>query len=383
MISSNDIVRGICMRRGQYIIVIIILFSIAFLFIGCPGTDEYMEEFAYVVNHYAHSVSVIDIEKAVSDPQNAVIATVIIPNTGEVIKGIAVSPDKRSIFVPDASYVGESLWIISAEDISEAGFSPSSPIPTGEYSVAVEVTPDGKYAYVLNNYENTVSIVSTETKTVVSTVTVGATPQNIAFSPDGEYAYVTNKGANTVSVIDTERAVSSPFAAIVSTIAITADPPKGIAVTPDGLHAFVATAGGEGFGNQVAVLDLLRKKEVDTDGDDGNGVTHITLYETAEGAPRAVAITPDGKFAYVTNLYTNVDEYSNDTVSVIDTATYGVVDAIIVGDSPKGIAITSNGKYAFVANFNENSVSVIDLSTNIVISTIMHVDIQQPNWVAM
>ena len=348
-----------------------------FLFFSCTTTEDEMEKVAYIANHDSSSVTVIDIEKAVSDPDNAVIITVSIPNSGEPIKGIAVSPDKLKVFVPDASSIGESLWIFSAEDYSLTG-----PITTGEYSVAVEVTPDGEYAYVLNNWDNTVSVVSTETNAVVSTVDVGMGPQNLAFSPDGLYAYVTNKNESTVSVIDTELALSIPFAAVIKVIAITADPPKGIDVTPDGAYAFIATAGGEGSGNKVAVLDLLRRKEVDTDGDDGNGITPITLYEELSGAPRAVAITPDGMFAYVTNLYSNPG--GDDTVSVIDTDTYEIVDEITVGDGPKGIAITSNGRYALVANAWGNTVSIIDIvDANTVISTITHGDLQGPTWIAM
>jgi YVTN family beta-propeller protein len=285
------------------------------LFISCPGSEEYMEDFAYVVNHYAHSVSMIDIDKAVSDPENpedAVIITVTIPNSGEVTKGIAVSPNKRSVFVPESSYFAESLWIISAEDITEEGYAPSSSIPTGMDSVAVGVTPDGEYAYVVNKGDNTVSIVSIAQKSVVSTIDVGESPHHIAISPDGQYAYITNRGIDsTVSVIDTELALSSPLSAV-STVEITADPPKGIAVTPDGQYAYVATGVGDVTGNQVAVLDLTKKREVDTDDDPSNGITPIVLYETTQGAPKAVAITPDGTYAYVTNLASNPD--GDDTV---------------------------------------------------------------------
>ncbi|SKC84620.1 cytochrome D1 domain-containing protein [Maledivibacter halophilus] len=75
-----------------------------------------------------------------------------------------------------------------------------------------------------------------------------------------------------------------------------------------------------------------------------------------------IAITPDGKFAYVTNL--------NGFVSVIDTCTNTVVDTIKVGFNPIGIAITPDGRYAYVANSFDNNVSVIDTSTNTVVDTI-------------
>jgi YVTN family beta-propeller protein len=355
---------------------VIILLCIVALFFGCAAEEDSMEKFAYIANHYGSSVSVIDIEKAVSDPDNAVVTTVSIPNGGESIKGIALSPDKQKVFVPHASMSGDSLWIFSAEDYVLTG-----PIQTGTYSVAVDVTPDGDYAYVVNNYDNTVSVVSTESDTVVSTVDVGTNPQNIAFSPDGLFAYVTNKGENSVSVIDTTLAIDVPLAAVVRVIAIAADPPKGLAVTPDGKRAFVATAGGEGSGNKVAALDLERMREIDIDDDDGNGITAIILYESTQGAPRAVAITPDGAFAYVSNLYSNPS--GDDTVSIIDAETYEVVGHITVGDGPKGIVITSNGKYALVANAWGNTVSVIDIEAQEVISTIEHEDFYEPIWIAL
>jgi len=51
---------------------------------------------------------------------------------------------------------------------------------------------------------------------------------------------------------------------------------------------------------------------------------------------------------------------------VIDTATNTVVATIGVGSAPMGIAVTPDGKHAYVANFNSASVSVIDTATNAV-----------------
>lgn len=51
------------------------------------------------------------------------------------------------------------------------------------------------------------------------------------------------------------------------------------------------------------------------------------------GIPFAIAITPDGLRAYVTNQ-------GPDTVSVIDTANNTIVATLPVGTNPTGIAIT-------------------------------------------
>ena len=56
-----------------------------------------------------------------------------------------------------------------------------------------------------------------------------------------------------------------------------------------------------------------------------------------------VAITPDGKHAYVTNVF-------GGTVSVITTATGAVSAPITVGKGPTAVAITPDGKHAYVTN---------------------------------
>jgi YVTN family beta-propeller protein len=58
-------------------------------------------------------------------------------------------------------------------------------------------------------------------------------------------------------------------------------------------------------------------------------------------------------FAYITN---NIDG----TVSVIDTATNMVMTTLTVGSAPEGVAVTPDGRHAYVANEGSNNVSVID-----------------------
>ena len=83
-----------------------------------------------------------------------------------------------------------------------------------------------------------------------------------------------------------------------------------------------------------------------------NGVSAtITVGDNPNGA----AITPDGTKAYVTTG-------SDDTVSVINTATEAVSATIAVGDNPKGVAITPDGTKAYVTNQQGDTVSVIRIS---------------------
>jgi YVTN family beta-propeller protein len=64
---------------------------------------------------------------------------------------------------------------------------------------------------------------------------------------------------------------------------------------------------------------------------------------TVGEGPVAIAITPNGKTAYVANI-------DPGTVTPIRTATNTALKAIKVGPGPAAIAITPNGKTAYVAN---------------------------------
>ena len=82
--------------------------------------------------------------------------------------------------------------------------------------------------------------------------------------------------------------------------------------------------------------------------------------------PDAIAITPNGRTAYVAN-------FGSDNVTPIDVATdtaAAVGSWISVGSEPDAIAITPDGTTALVANSGDGSVSVIALSTGQVVETI-------------
>jgi YVTN family beta-propeller protein len=75
------------------------------------------------------------------------------------------------------------------------------------------------------------------------------------------------------------------------------------------------------------------------------------------------AATPCAVLAYVSNADSN-------SVSVIDTSTNTVVTTVAVGNSPFGVAVNPDGTRAYVANAFSSDISVIDTSTNTVVATV-------------
>jgi YVTN family beta-propeller protein len=89
----------------------------------------------------------------------------------------------------------------------------------------VAITPDGKHAYVTNNGDGTVSVITTATGAVSPPITVGKGPNQVAITPDGKHAYVTNSTDGTVSVITTATGAVSPPITVGKL-------PEGVAICP-------------------------------------------------------------------------------------------------------------------------------------------------------
>jgi YVTN family beta-propeller protein len=68
--------------------------------------------------------------------------------------------------------------------------------------------------------------------------------------------------------------------------------------------------------------------------------------------PYAVAITPNGAYAYITNADSN-------SVSVVNLATNTVTETLTVGAGPYGVAVTPSGAYVYISNDVSNTVWAI------------------------
>ncbi len=131
---------------------------------------------------------------------------------------------------------------------------------------------------------------------------------------------------------------------VIKNITVQTDP-AGVAITSNGRFAYVVNDGS----GTVSVI---------------NTSSYAVIKNiTVQTDPYEVAITPNGHFAYVTNFYSG-------TVSVINTSSYAVIKNITVQTDPNGVAITPNGKFAYVANEGSKTVSVINTSSYAVIKNI-------------
>ena len=164
-----------------------------------------------------------------------------------------------------------------------------------------------------------------------------------------------------VTIHDATRpgAAGTPAGFRVTTIALPEEP-RDMAITPDGRRAYVTSYGTTtADGNNVMVVDLAA----------GTMMTTIPVGPN----PSAVAIAPDGRHAYVG--VQGAATPTNSTVAVIDTASNVVTANVLVGLNPFDVAVRPDGQQVWVATNGSVStpsttVSAIDTATNTVRATV-------------
>ncbi|MBK9335771.1 MAG: YncE family protein [Lewinellaceae bacterium] len=259
--------------------------------------------------------------------------TAVNAGTTPVVATVTVTPVLPGRFAYITNYIDHTVSVIEIPSHTVV-----ATVPVGDSPFGVCVHPDGSKVYVTNQGSNTVSVINTATNTVGATIPVGDVPVGVCISRDGTRAYVTNSADGTVSVLNT--ATNSILATILVGVS-----PGGIAVSPDGGRVYVANS----ISYTVSVINTATNSVIATIGTGAN--------------PAGVVVSPTGDRAYVTNFGSN-------NVSVINTATNTVLTTVGVGDGPSGISIAPNGGRVYVSNNTPSTVSVINTATNVVVATI-------------
>lgn len=173
------------------------------------------------------------------------------------------------------------------------------------------------------------------------TVPTGRGPSDVAIASSGATgrAYVTNSGNGTMSLIPFTAGIQ-PQVSTPVTVTV-GGVPTGIALSPDGRWAYVAD-------NLAGVLVVYDTVNLRTDG-----------LVTVGSGPWGVAASPDGTRVYVANN-------GSGTVSVVDTASRSVIAAIPVGMTPGDIALDPSGRTLYVPSNGSGTVSVVDTATSTV-----------------
>ena len=272
-----------------------------------------------------------------------------------------------------------STSVLVKVTVFPAAFSAPVSWATGSGSnPAGVVVVSGKGVYVANTGKNTVSLLDPVSGAVVKTIAVGGSPTAMLASSDGASLWVANAGSNTVMRINTTTN------AVVATTQV-GRTPRALAL--NGSTLWVANAGSDTVSRISTVTNLVVGSQirvgrtpygitVSRDGSqvyvtnrDGNSVTRISTTTNAvlgtitDIGPGPVAVAATAGRAYTVN-------YNGNYVAVFDTVTNEGVNMIPVGVNATSMALSPDSSaLLYVTNAND-TVSVIDLRSESVISTI-------------
>ena len=241
--------------------------------------------------------------------------------------------DESKLPPPDRSKDGIALVDLATKDVRR--------LPGGHDPENFDLSSDGNTVYVSNEDAGTATVVDVPSGKIIATVTVGAEPEGVETTPDGKEVWVTSEEKGTVTVID---ATSNKA---VATITV-AKRPRSVIFTRDGSKAYVPAE----LDSAVVVVDAKAHKVLKKIQIPGPGAK-----------PMGSAISPDGKFVYITNG-------RGKSVSVIDTGVDSLIATFEVGERPWGIGVSPDGKHIYTANGPGADVSVIDAASHQVIKRI-------------
>jgi DNA-binding beta-propeller fold protein YncE len=194
------------------------------------------------------------------------------------------------------------------------------PIPVDRNPGAIAVTPNGKYAYVVNETPPSVAVIRTRTGTVVKTIPIPG-PQGmgvyIGITPNGKTVYV-SFGATVVPIRTADNKVLKP---IPTGVAVT-----GLVFTPDSRKLYV-----DSWNSKVVPI----RTRTNTAG------SPIRVPPYDEYMPGGLTISPDGRTLYA--AYGTM-------LTPISTVTDKPGKPILFAEQIINIAISPNGRTGYVAN---------------------------------
>ena len=204
-------------------------------------------------------------------------------------------------------------------------------------------------AYVACPGSNQVAVMNVALDSIITAVTVGASPQRLNETFNANKVYSLNSGDGTLSVI---AAVDN---VVTKTITVGGSPTWS-EMNQDGSLLFVANASG-----YVSVIDTVT---------DALALPPLSPVSTITVGtnPTFVTFDTNRRRLYVVNNGSN-------NISVIDTIATSptfmtVIATIPVGTNPTSITALRNGAKAYVSNCGSNTVSVIDATSLAVVKTI-------------
>lgn len=202
----------------------------------------------------------------------------------------------------------------------------------------------GRYAYVVNRFGDTLQIYDVtdpaDISAVIGSVATGSQPWNV--SVQGKYAYVVSAGSDTLQVYD----VSNP-ASPTQTGSVAIDPASHQDVYVRGRYAYVVGAEG-GASNLLQIFDV------------SNPAVPVAMDTQATSGTDPYGVFVQGKYAYVVT-------YGSDLLEIYDISNPALISALVgsvaTGDGPASLYVQGQNAYVGTLNCCSATLQVFDVST--------------------
>lgn len=275
--------------------------------------------------------------------------------------------------IGDIAASAAAVVVTNYGDDSVSFLNPDTLVVEGAIGVSGEpfgvvVSDDRAYVSTSSASYDAVSVIDTNTRTVIATYPLAFGVTALAISPDGKRVYAGRTGSDHVDV-----AVIDTTAERVGTIDIATGAGIGvdaIAVDPTGKRLYVATT--DARGSQLVVVDaetarVDRKVWVGSpirdlafadgtaylltsDRARGGAVSVIDMstnrisdtIELGIGAPTQMTLSPDKTRAYIVDY---------DHVAVLCTLTHEIVTTVTVDARPSCVTVNSDGGRLYIADY--------------------------------
>jgi len=228
--------------------------------------------------------------------------------------------------------------------LSPAGKS----LPLGDLPLNMVVSKSGKLIAVTNNGQSTqtIQLINAVTDKQLDEVTIAKSWYGLKFSEDEKKLYASGGNDNWIlqyNIFQNKLILTDSF--LLGKKMKDLISPAGIEVDDAAQRMYVVTKEN----NSLYLVDLKTKQ--------------VLQKIKLDGEAYSCLLSKDKKTLYISC-------WGCDKIILFDTKLMIVKQSIAVGDNPNEIIINKKNTYLFVANANDNSVSIIDLTTNKVIETL-------------
>jgi YVTN family beta-propeller protein len=262
---------------------------------------------------------------------------------------------------------------VSAIDTTTRTLTATIPVPPGPHGMTI--SPDGRLLYVSSDGASSVSVVDTATDKITKTIEVGKAPHGVTLVPGKELLIVAVNGEDKIAFVDTTKQTVIGSVGVGKPHTIGVRPDGKVAYISSQVPGHFAVVVIDIDARTVARSIPLDKTPRDLEfGFDGRAVyfteAGVSAIEVLDPAlDKIVAEIPTGVSPHYVNRLSNTT-YGMAIVQgpgqllLFDPRTNKPVRSIKVGDQPHWLAVSGDGKTAYVTNEGSNTVSIVDIANS-------------------